>query len=429
MKKSSVKNFLIIAVLVVLLQLVYFVQISESNAYLGYLPLKIDAFNIFVSTLMVSCIAFIVPMKIERPSDFFLLFYGIIVLLSCAVFSRATVTINQFGAIILFVMLLIPALVVKKFHIFKYKLKIVACFNPNILYYCLAAVIALAGVAAATRGIDAGFDWDSMYERRLEGRVKIGEGNLIAYLIEMAVNGFAPFLGYVGALRNKFFFLIFSISFSIFAFWLLGVKAAFLMTSIFILMGFMARRKKLQLLPTVVYYGIIFICLLALSEYAIYGFSDIAETFVRRVFVVQGVLQSYFYNLITNFNLNSFLFGLDKSYGSVTFYIGSKYLGNPDTNANTNAFLYSFAANGIFGYIGAVLFVGLFFSILDKFFYSFKSKDIFFVAAVYALLLTEQAYTTAMVSSGVAVLTFVVWLIRSERQALVDLPKLMTVSR
>ncbi|ABM38419.1 hypothetical protein Pnap_3121 [Polaromonas naphthalenivorans CJ2] len=426
MKKSNIKNILIISVSVFLLRLVYFVQISESNAYLGYLPLKLDAFNIFVSALMVICIAFIIPVKIERPSDFFLLFYGVIVLLSCTIFSRTTVIIDQFGAIILFVILLIPALVVKKIHIFKYKLKIVGCFNPNILYYGLVAMIALAGIAAATRGISAGFDWDSMYDRRLEGRVRIGEGNLIAYLIEMAVNGFAPFLGYVGALRNKVFFLIFSISFSIFAFWLLGVKAAFLMTLIFVLMGFMTRRNKLQHLPAVVSYGIIFICLSALGEYAIYGFSEIAETFVRRAFVVQGVLQSYFYDLIANFNLNSFLFGLDKSYGRVTFYVGSQYLGNPDTNANTNAFLYSFATSGILGYIGAVLFVGLFFSILDKFFYSFKSKDIFFVAAVYALLLTEQAYTTAMVSSGVAVLTFIVWLIKSERQSSI---KLMTISR
>ena len=424
MKKSNIKNTLIISVSAVLLHLVYFVQISESNAYMGYLPLKLDSISLIFSALMVGGVALIVPVKIERPSDFFLLFYGMIVLLSCAVFSRVTVTIDQYDAIVLFVTLLIPALVVKKFHIFKFKLKVVGCFNANILYYGFAAVIALAGMLAATRGINASFDWNSMYERRLEGRAKIETG-LIAYLIEMSINGFAPFLGYVGALRNKVLLLIFSLSFGVFSFWLLGLKAPFLMTLIFILMGVMTRRNKLQRLPMIVSCGIIFICLLALVEYAVFGFSDIAETFIRRIFVVQGVLQSYFYDLITNLNLNSFLFGLDKSYGFVTFYVGSKYLGNAETNANTNAFLYSFANSGIVGYIGAVLFVGLFFSILDKFFYLFKRRDVFFVAAAYALLITEQAYTTAMVSSGVAVLTFVVWLMRNEQQESV---KLMAVS-
>ena len=401
----------------VFLYLVYFVQISESNAYMGYVPLPIDNLSLLIYVFMVGCVAFIVPVRIEKPSDFFLLFYGMIVLLSCAIFSRAIATISQSGAIILFITLFIPALVVKKLHIFKFKLKIIGCFNANILYYGLAAIIVLAALLSATRGINASFDWNSMYERRLEGRLKIEKGSLVAYLTVMSINGFAPFLGYVGALRNKFLLLIFSLSFGVFSFWLLGLKAPFLMTCIFVLMGGMARRNKLQQLPIMVSYGVIFICLLALGEYAIFGFSDIAETFIRRIFVVQGVLQSYFYDLLTTFNLNDFLFGLDKSHGSVTFYIGSKYLGNEEMNANTNAFLYSFLNSGIFGYIGAILFVGLFFSILDKFFYSFKRHDVFFVAAVYALLITEQAYTIAMVSSGVAMLTFIVWLMKSERQA------------
>ena len=417
MNKSNIKNILIIAVSAVLLHLVYFVQISESNAYMGYLPLELDGLGLFISAIMVACVAFIVPVKIEKPSDFFLLFYGMVVLLSCALFSRATATISQFGAIILFVTLLIPALVVKNFHIFKFRLKIVGCFNASILYYGLAALVALAGLLAATRGINASFDWDSMYDRRLEGREKIEEGSLIAYLIVMSINGFAPFLGYVGALRNKLLLLLSSLAFGVFSFWLLGLKAPFLMTLIFILMGIMTRRNKLQRLPMVIYSAVIFICLLALGEYTVFGFSDIAETFIRRIFVVQGVLQSYFYDLLTTLNLNDFLFGLDKSHGSVTFYIGSKYLGSAEANANTNAFLYSFANSGIVGYIGAVLFVGLFFSILDKFFHSFRRQDVFFVGAVYALLITEQAYTIAMVSSGVAVLTFIVWLMRSERQA------------
>lgn len=426
MKKSNIKNILIIAVLAALLHLIYFMQISESNAYMGYRPLKLDGLGLFVSAIMVGCIALIVPVKIEKPSDFFLLFYGMVVLLSCAVFSRATALINQFGAIILFITLLIPALVIKKFHIFNFKLKIVGRFNANILYYGLAVVVALAALLAATRGIHAGFDWDSMYDRRLEGRAKIEEGSLILYLIVMSINGFTPFLGYIGALRNKIFLLIFSLFFEIFSFWLLGLKEPFLMTLIFILMGFMTRRNKLQRLPMVILYGIIFICLLALGEYAIFGFSDIAEILIRRIFVVQGVLQSYFYDLITTLDLNSFLFGLDKSYGSVTFYVGLKYFGNVDANANTNAFLYAFAHSGIVGYIGAIFFVGVFFSILDKFFYFFKRQDVFFVAALYGLLITEQAYTIAMVSSGVAVLTFIVWLMRSERQASVNL---MAVSR
>jgi len=100
----------------------------------------------------------------------------------------------------------------------------------------------------------------------------------------------------------------------------------------------------------------------------------------------------------------SWLIGIPEQSFQVTYYIGEKYLGNSSSNANTNAFLYAFSASGLLGYFFSILFVSTFLFGLDRLYRSTQNPSYLLIGFVYGSLVTEQAFSTAMVTSGVGLL-------------------------
>jgi len=94
---------------------------------------------------------------------------------------------------------------------------------------------------------------------------------------------------------------------------------------------------------------------------------------------------------------------LDQSF-QATYYIGEKYMGNSIINVNTNAFLYAFLANGLLGYIFSGLFVSIILVAFDRLYRSTQNPSYLFLGFIYGLLVIEQAFSTAMISSGVGLL-------------------------
>jgi hypothetical protein len=136
----------------------------------------------------------------------------------------------------------------------------------------------------------------------------------------------------------------------------------------------------------------------------------IADIIIRRAFIVVAQNQTYFIDfIINNFTFENWLFGyeIDKP---ITFLIGEIYHNNINTNANTNAFLYEFVSKGILGYLFMILFLSFFFSLLNFLYLKYQLKEVIGISIIYSLLLTEQAYTTAFVTSGIGVLTLLILL-------------------
>jgi hypothetical protein len=100
----------------------------------------------------------------------------------------------------------------------------------------------------------------------------------------------------------------------------------------------------------------------------------------------------------------SWLIGIPDQSFQVTYYVGEKYFGNSSSNVNTNAFLYAFSANGFLGYFFSVIFVSTFLVGLDRLYRSTQNPTSLLIGFVYGALVTEQAFSTAMVSSGVGLL-------------------------
>jgi hypothetical protein len=146
---------------------------------------------------------------------------------------------------------------------------------------------------------------------------------------------------------------------------------------------------------------------LVLIEWSLYDdYSIIADYGFRRLFSVQAQIQGYYLDFLM---LNtqpfwSFLSGVHDQLFSAGYYIGFNYMGNQDSNANTNAFLHAFVANGILGYFVAIIFVSVFFVILDCLYRSTRNPTFILLGFIYGYLIIEQAFTTAMISSGVGLL-------------------------
>ncbi|MBV6422333.1 MAG: hypothetical protein NAOJABEB_00111 [Steroidobacteraceae bacterium] len=400
-----------------LLQAIYIVQLQYTNSYLGYQIYAGSPCQILTSMGMVLVVICIVPHKISRPSDVFLLFYGVIVLMSCAVFSQVTGALGCGESVALFVTLLVPVMAVLVLRGVTLRIAPLLSLPPVVVYGGVLMLLAVAFTYGYSYGGAGGFDWTAMYERRLEGREQFESGSFGAYLLNMATNGLTPFVAFVGGTRRSTALVALGVGMGCFSFWLLGLKAPAVMSLLFAVLGYLMRSGRMQRLPRLVIGAVLGVCALALLERQFFENSLIAEVVVRRAFVVQGALQSYYWDVIRRAmesGFDSFMLGWDFSnYQGVTFFVGSEYLGNPAINANTNAFLVALAANGLFGFVVSVLFVGVYFAAMDALYRSSNNREVFLVVSLYSLLLTEQSYTVAFVSSGIGLLTVLVFLIRS----------------
>jgi hypothetical protein len=79
-------------------------------------------------------------------------------------------------------------------------------------------------------------------------------------------------------------------------------------------------------------------------------------------------------------------------------------MGSDESNANTNAFFHQFAAKGLIGYIYALVLVPLILVIFDRLYRSSRNPSYIFLGFLYGLLVVEQSYTVAILSSGVGLL-------------------------
>jgi hypothetical protein len=273
-----------------------------------------------------------------------------------------------------------------------------------------------------------GFDIITSPERRLEGRELYTAGSLIAYALGMCMNGIAPYLAFKGVINGRRLLFLTALGSVIFFYWLLGVKAPVMYVLMGYLVGLLVRRNNLPLL--IKYYILIIIGLyfIVLIEWSLFdNYSIVADFGFRRLFPVQAEVQGYYLDFLMSDAPSawSWLIGIPDQSFQITYYIGEKYFGNTSSNVNTNAFLYAFSENGLLGYFFSILFISTFLVGLDRLYRSTLNPTYLLLGFVYGALVTEQSFSTAMVSSGVGLL-FLLTLVE-KYDAPVDFPVKWTV--
>ncbi len=342
------------------------------------------------------------------PSDFFKLFYSVIAvtsyLLLHSVYGPVPYMVITTGIAIL----MIPLVILEVFKRINLSFSVRGYLQSSHIDALVALVILVVVVFAYMRPpANAGFGLLDIYVRRLEGRHTYPAGTLLAYGLAMSMNGFSPYMAFRAGLKMRMDLLVLSIAAVVFFYWLLGVKAPFLYIAVSFLLGLVVRKNILRPMAYYCMVAVLILWMLVLVDLAWGGRNlVVANYFFMRVFSVQAETQSMYMKFLFDTKLIpwSWITGSSDPSFAATYYIGEHYSNNPDNNANTNAFLYQITAKGIMGYLAAIAFVPLFLVALDRLFQASRNPSYLFLGFLYGILVVEQAFTVAMLSSGVAVL-------------------------
>ncbi len=399
--------------------IVYVFQVADTNAYVGYQELVFDAQYIICVFSSLIILGAVMPASIEKPSDFFSFFYGLFVVSSFALFHTIGGPVYWLDYAAHFVILIFPLCVQRVLGYLQVSVRIPALLSGRVVDALLLGLCLVGSVAILIKSpSSASFDLATVYDRRLEGRDIFAAGSFLGYLISMIANGFVPYLAFSAGNGRRPTLLIFAAFIALAIFYALGLKAPFLYAGLAYLVGVQLRGSGRAGIYKVVFGSIWILFIFFLIEVITGHVSLVAELFFRRVFVSPVDVVNTYFDLIfgRNSGLWSAFYGIDAPRG-VTYLVGYLYSGNPEANANTSAFIYALAAGGVPGYLATVLLTTSILFFFDLCFRGTGHLGFCFLGFEYSLLLTEQGATTALLSSGIGILAFLV-LLRNDHPVL-----------
>ena len=410
----------LVALCAVVLLGTYEWQIGEANEYLGMQPWEMSLVGYLALLLGLPMVAWVISGSDGRPSDFFRLFYGAIVLTSFLVLHPVAGQLPESTVVLGLLVLFAPLLVLEFVGRAVPAIRIRGVFKASwIEFFVVTAVLLVVLLSATYPPASAGFGIADSYDRRLEGRDIYAAGTLLGYGLAMSMNGLAPYLGFVGGLRRRWGLLLIAVFSVVFFYWLLGVKAPGLYVIAAFVLGVMVRNGKIQEVPKLFLLAIAGLGMVVLFEWTFFDqYSVVADYFFRRLFAAQAEVQSYYLQFLSSVKPIpwSWAMGGSDDNFSPTYFIGEYYFDNPDSNVNTNAFLHALAAKGFAGYLWAIIVVALILVTFDRLYQIDRNPTYLFLGFLYGLLVVEQAYSVAFVSSGVGVL-FLLALLEAPRKA------------
>lgn len=389
---------------------IYQQQLVITNAYFGYKPILIDARYITTVFFVSVFLAYILPKRISRPSDFFVVSFSFFSYFSFLIFASSPQKIS-YSANIFFLFVMAAPLAFSKFmDLFPIRFNRTISLNTKAVHwFIMALVMVTVAKVLVDSPSSASFAIDNVGIRRLASRDIFVGGALFSYLLGMTMNGLVPYLAFIFGMRKKLWGLAFCIIIDLGFYYAMGVKSIFFFSLMGYVVGVGARRGKLNLFYDLIFVVIIFLFLVYCVEYFFSGYSLVAEYFFRRAFVIPGyVVVAYIDTFFVNANTIWSVFGGADTPKGVSYFVGNAFFGNPLTNASTNAFIEALASGGVVWYLAIVFLVSGLFKLLDILYLSSGNMAYIFIGFLYSILIVEQAATTAFISSGPGLLLILV---------------------
>lgn len=384
----------------------YALQLAETNEYIGYRVIPIEIGYVASLSLALGSSSLLMPTKITKPSDFLSLLHCLFVLLPYSILYPIRQEISYSDFFLYFYALAAPLIAVKLIVLVIPPVRFPAAIGQRTLVW-LVLLFCLVGLALALSNAPsaAGFDFSTSYERRIEGRSIFSAGTPLAYINAAIVNGFAPFLAFFAGWRRNTYLLAIAMICGLGYFYLLGLKAPILFIALAFMIGRVARLGKIHHLVRYMYFLLLGVIAIFFIEYLFFGFSLTGDYLIRRAFSVPPFIASAYFEFMSSNSTVPWtsIEGADTA-EPITFVIGEWFLGFPGLNANTNAFLYQLAAGGIPMYALTTVLVASVFAILDSAYATKGEPALLYLGFSYSILITEQAATTAIVSSGLGLL-------------------------
>ncbi|WP_188707688.1 hypothetical protein [Polaromonas eurypsychrophila] len=390
----------------------YIVQLAEAHKDKGWRPLDMSAESWLGMAIGLAFCIWTFSRMDGRPSDFFRFFLCALPLTSFILLHSGSESLPRGAVLACILMLIAPLILMEIFNGVFPPLTSPKRSNPVAIEWMVSLPLVFAiliGFLSAPE--NAGFGLNNSHIRRFEGRELYAAGSLQAYVLSMSMNGFIPYLAFLSALKKNVWLLGLAILAGIFFFWLIGVKAPLAYLIVAHILGWLLRWKMLNKVAHIFLSAIVVLWMIVLLEWWLKGYSYTADYLFRRLFPVQAFQQGYYLDFLLSEKLISWswLTGASDPNFQASFYIGERYDGGVKTNSNTNAFLSAFMSAGVVGYAGAAIFISSILVVFDRLWRSSRNPSYLFLGFLYGILVIEQAYTVAMVSSGVGLLFMLVF--------------------
>jgi hypothetical protein len=407
--KVNLVNLKIILLLFFAVLMVWYLadsQIVEMNKYAGFNELSFDLslfYSLFFIVVLFSCF-----FKCDQNSPQYILigillcysYIWFFVFFSVAGYSNIKFI---FWAGFIYLLPVILLTLTEKYLKINYRFK----FSKHGLIklrveFVITAILLFVFIAMFEK-IDINFSFLDSYERRISARETVT--GLLGYFFQMSSNGFAPILAFLAIYNRNYKYLLFAFAFAISAYGFLGLKAPFGYVVLMCFVGYCF----LKCFSNIIYFFVLIMTVLiffGLLEFFLFDFSWIADIFIRRVNLSSPLTQMHYLDFIfaQSNNNYSFFTGIQKTQ-SITYLIGEIYHKSILANENTISFLTELGQRGILGYFFNVIFLIFFYGFLQYLDKVYKHKVWMAIATLYALLLLEQSYTVAFVSSGIGLIT------------------------
>lgn len=406
---STISQFILTLLLSLGIIISYMWQLAEQNAYMGYRPLIIDF--PYIATILLSCLATakIMPKKIAVPSDYFCLTYSIFVLIPYFTLYEIRGNIDTEVFLLNITILSLPLVTIRIINAHSIKIKGFDILSTKALLFAGGVVVTVGVFYALVKGGgNGGFDLDTSYVRRLEGRESFSSGSITAYANGMILNGLAPYLAFVAAFRGKKIFTVISLFTVLAFFYLLGTKAPIISVGLAHLLGIAAKNDRLKNTQEILYSILFLLFIGSFLELLLVGNSVIGDYFIRRSFTVPPLLLSTYFELMGNTTGTLWTpLGGVSNVTQITYFIGDFFFGDKGMNANTNAFIYELAANGYIRFIFTIALVVFVFFLLNGSYRKTRNPATLYVGFLYSTLIAEQSATTALLTSGIGLLLII----------------------
>jgi hypothetical protein len=408
--KVNLVNLKIILLLFFAILMVWYLadsKIVEMNKYNGFNELSFDL-NLFYSLPFI-VVLFSCFFKCNQKSPQYILI-GLLLCFSYIwffVFFSVAGDLNTeliFWGGFIFLLPVILLVLTEKYLKINYKFEILKHGLIKLRVEFVITIILLFVFIVTFVKMNIDFSFLNLYERRILAREKVT--GLLGYFFQMSSNSFAPILSFLAIYNRNYKYLFFAFSFVIFAsYGFIGLKAPFALVVLMSFIGYCFLKR----FNNIIYYLVLIMTILiflGLLEFFLFDFPWIINIFVRRVFLSTTLTQMWYLDFIfilSNNNYN-FLIG-NQDAKEITYLIGEIYSKNILSNENTISFLTELGQRGILGYFFNVIFLIFFYSFLQYLDKVYKHKVWMAIATLYAILLLEQSYTVAFVSSGIGLIT------------------------
>jgi len=416
--KTNLKAFLFLSLSVILVWCVASNFIIPLYYYNGMNDLKLDISFFYSLFFLIYFLFLILSLKYKSSTDFFLATIFFLCVFNSNIFYSVSGITDSKLVLIKNLIFFIFFFILYNFNKLSFKLNFQIPKNlfgvVNLKVEVAITILLIVLFVIVYQKLNLSFSAHGNYEFRIDGRDKIK--GLLGYYWNGGLNGLAPILGFISIYNKRFSYYFFAIAFALAGYAFIGVKTSI---SLVIFMGylgwFFSNTKNSNFLKFF-YLIFFFSSLICLLEYLFFNQSYVGDYFIRRIFLTVSQNQMYFIEFIST-NLTDFksiIFGLylDKS---ESFVIGNLYYNNELSNANSNTFLSEIIRNGLVGFFINLIFIIFFLSFSNYCFRVTKHHVWFALPTLYALLIFEQNYKTAFLSSGVLFTIILLFIFKNKR--------------